>query len=171
MRTSNVPSITNPLLNRYVLFLKEIFGNDLKAVAVFGSFARGTAKIPGSDIDLLIVVEGVENLSFGKRLKLTTKAEDKLLNTEEYAKFIDRFGWTPSIQEIILTPEELRAHPPLLLDLTTDALLLHDEGILSEELDKIRKRLKELGARKILLEDSWFWILKPDAKLGEEVEI
>ena len=57
MRTINAQTITKPLLSRYVLFLKEIFGNDLKAVAVFGSFARGTAKIPGSDIDLLIVLK------------------------------------------------------------------------------------------------------------------
>ena len=72
------------LLNRYVLLLEEIFWNDSKAVAVFGPFARGLTKFPGSDIDLLI----------------------------------------------------------------TDVVLLYDEGILSEELDKIRKRLRDLGARR-----------------------
>ena len=140
--------ITNPLLSRYIHILKEIFGDDLKAVAVFGSLARGTAKFPGSDIDLLIVVEGMKKLSFGERLKATMKAEDKLSKTVEYAKFKDVFGWTPGIQEVILTPEELKAHPPILLDLTTDALILYDKGVLSEELDRLRKRLRELGAKK-----------------------
>lgn len=164
-------NLTNPLLNRYVHFLEEIFRDDLIAVAVFGSLVRGTAKFPGSDIDLLIVLEGVEKLSLGDRFKATMKAEDKLSESVEYAKFKDVFGWTPSIQEIILTPEELKAHPPILLDLTTDALILFDKGILSEEIDRIREKLKELGAKKIKHNDSWFWILKPDVKLGEEVKI
>lgn len=59
----------------------------------------------------------------------------------------------------------------MLLDLTIDAVILHDAGILSEELEKLRKRLKELGARKINTGNSWFWILKPDLKLGEELEL
>ena len=171
MKTQRTQDITNPLLNRYVHILKGIFGDDLIAVAIFGSLARGTAKFPGSDIDLLIVVEGMKKLSFGERMKLTMKAEDKLSKTEAYTKFKDVFGWTPSIQEVILTPEELKAHPPILLDLTTDALILYDKGVLSEELDRLRERLRELGAEKIKHKDSWFWILKPDVKLGEEVKI
>ena len=171
MKTQRTQDITNPLLNRYVGFLKGIFGDDLMAVAVFGSLVRGTAKFPGSDIDLLIVVEGIKKLSFGERLKATMKAEDKLSKTEASTKFKDVFGWIPSIQEIILTPEELKAHPPILLDLTTDAVIMYDKGILSEELDRIREKLRELGAKKIKHKDSWFWILKPDVMLGEEVEL
>lgn len=163
--------IVKPLLNRYVQFLQGILGDDLIAVVVFGSFARGTAKFPGSDIDLLIVVEGMDKLSFGERLKATKKAEEELSKIEEYAKFKGVFGWTPRIQEIILTPEELKRHPPLLLDLTTDVVILYDKGILREELDKLRMRLKELGAKRIKTKDSWFWILKPDVRLGEEVEL
>ena len=78
MKKQRTQDITDPLLNRYVDFLKEVFGDDLISVAVFGSLARGTAKFPGSDVDLLIVVEGMGNLSFGERMKLTMKAEDKL---------------------------------------------------------------------------------------------
>ena len=55
--------------------------------------------------------------------------------------------------------------------MTTDAVILHDEGILSEELEKLKRRLKELGAKKIRTGDTWFWILKPDLKLGEELEL
>jgi hypothetical protein len=166
-----IQDITTPLLRRYVEFLRGFFGGDLKAVAAFGSFARGRAKFPGSDIDLLIVIKGIENLSFGERLKQTIKVEKKLSTTVEYASFKDVFGWSPSIQEIILTPEELRMHPPILLDLTMDAVILYDTGILREELEQLRIRLKELGAKKVMTGDSWFWILKPDLKLGEEVEL
>jgi predicted nucleotidyltransferase len=123
--------------------LKDFFREKLLGIAVFGSFARGAAEFPGSDIDILIVIEDVEKLSFGERLKLTMKVEKKLSKTEEYAKFKDAFGWSPSIQEVILTPEELKAHPPILLDLTTDAVILYDKGILREELEKLREKLKQ----------------------------
>jgi len=168
---TDIQAITNPLLNLYVSFLKDYFGDNLLSAAVFGSFARDTAKFPGSDIDILMVIRGVEKLSFGERIKQTVEVEKKLSKTEEYVKFMDAFGWPPSIQEIILTPEELRAHPPILLDLTADVRIFYDTGILKEELEKIRLRLKELGAKKIKTGDSWFWILKPDLCLGEEVEL
>ena len=46
--TTELQSVTNSILNRYVCFLK--------VVAVFGSSTRGIVKFPGSDIDLLIVL-------------------------------------------------------------------------------------------------------------------
>lgn len=159
------------LLNRYTELLKQFFGDALLSVAVFGSVARGKAKFPKSDIDVLIVLKGVEKLSFGERIKLTNNVEEKLSKTEGYAHFKNAFGRRPSIQEIIFSPEELKAHPPILLDLTTDVIILYDKGILSEEINKLRKRLSELGAKKVERKDSWFWILKPDAKLGETVEL
>lgn len=168
---SNDLDLTWILMKRYVEIIKEQFNDKLLAMAVFGSLARGKAKFPGSDIDILIVLKGMGDLSFGKRIDLMREAEKKLSKTNEYKKFEEVFGWPPSIQEHVLTPEELKRHPPLLLDLTTDVVILHDEGILSEELEKLKRQLKELGAKKIRTGDSWFWILKPDLKLGEELEL
>lgn len=159
------------LLNRYTEILNGFFKEKLLSVAVFGSVARGTARFPQSDIDVLIILKDVERSSFGERIKLTMNAEEQLSRTEEYAKFKDTYGRRPNIQEIILAPSELKAHPPILLDLTTDIIILYDKGILNEEIDKVRKKLRELGARKVEREGSWFWILKPDLKLGEKVEI
>jgi len=65
----------------------------------------------------------------------------------------------------------LARHPPLLLDLTTDAIILYDTGVVSRELERLKKRLEELGAKKIRTGCTWFWILKPDLKLGEVVEL
>ena len=159
------------LLNRYLEFMKESFGERLLSIAIFGSVARGKARFPGSDIDVLIVMEGVENLSFGQRIKLTNDIEEKLSKTQEFAMFKDAFGMRPNFQEIIFSPDELKAHPPVLLDLTTDSIILYDTGILAEELAKVKKRLKELGSKKVKIKDSWFWILKPDLRLGESVVI
>jgi predicted nucleotidyltransferase len=160
-----------PLLNRYFEILKEDFKERLLCVAIFGSIARGTAQFPESDIDVLIVMEGVENLSFGQRIKLTMNIEEKLSGTQEYSTFKNTYGVRPNFQEIIFAPMELKGHPPVLLDLTTDSMILYDTGILREEIAKIKKRLNELGSKKIKLKNSWFWILKPDVKPGENVVI
>ncbi len=159
------------ILIRYTAILKECFKEKLLSIAVFGSVARGKAKFPQSDIDVLIVMEGAEKLSFGERFKLLMDAEERFSGTEEFTEFKKKFGNRPNIQEIILAPIELRAHPPILLDLTTDVIIIYDTGILKEELDKLKKRLEELGAKRVMREDSWFWILKPDLKLGEIVEL
>lgn len=159
------------LARKYAEIFKQSFGDKLVAVAIFGSLARGKAEFPGSDIDILVILKGVGSLSFGERINMTMEAEKKLSGTEEYARFKEVFRRSPSIQEHVLTPEELKAHPPILLDLTTDALILYDIGVLAEELERLKGRLKELGARRVKTGDSWFWILKPDLKLGEEVEL
>ncbi len=38
--------------------LIDIYGDQLKAVYLFGSFARGEGKLPDSDIDVMIVLKG-----------------------------------------------------------------------------------------------------------------
>src|SRR6266545_39503 len=38
--------------------LAEIYGDQLKAVILFGSFARGEGRLPDSDIDVMIVLRG-----------------------------------------------------------------------------------------------------------------
>lgn len=159
------------LIKRYIEIVRGMFNNKLLAMAIFGSLARREAKFPESDIDVLIVLEGVEKLSFGKRIKLMMEAENKLSETAEYKRFTEVFGWVPAVQEHVLTPEELRRHPPLLLDLTTDVLILYDTGILKEEIEKLKKRLKEMGSKRIVTGDSWFWALKPDINMGEVVEL
>lgn len=159
------------LMRRYMEIAKEQFNDKLLALAVFGSLAREEAKFPQSDIDIMIILKGVENLSFGRRIELMRDVEKRLSKTREYKKFEETFNWPPSIQEHILTPEDLERHPPILLDLTTDTVILHDTGIFIGEIKKLKKRLRELGAKKIRTGDSWFWILKPDLKPGEEVEL
>lgn len=46
-----------PILEKYVDKLKEIYGDDLLQVSLFGSYARGDYG-PDSDIDILVIVKG-----------------------------------------------------------------------------------------------------------------
>jgi hypothetical protein len=53
-----------------------------------------------------------------------------------------------------------------------DAVILYDkDGFFSRVMDRLRGRLRELGARRIWVGDRWYWMLKPDIKFGEVVNI
>jgi predicted nucleotidyltransferase len=41
--------------------LVELYGDQLKAVYLFGSFARGEGRLPDSDIDVMVVLKGEFN--------------------------------------------------------------------------------------------------------------
>jgi hypothetical protein len=71
------------------------------------------------------------------------------------------------------TPQEARYHSPLYLDIVEDGILLVDRGgFFQAVLDAMRVRMRELGSRRVFLEDgSWYWDLKPDFRFGEVVEI
>ena len=156
------------LIKGYVEILKNRLKNKLISVALFGSVARGKAKFPESDIDLFIVVKGVENLTIGKRIVMFMKFHSDLETSIEFESKYE----IPVFQTHIFTPEEIKYHPPIMLDLTTDCIILYDTGTLKKEIEVIKKRLKDLGAKRILLEDgSWYWDLKPDLKWGEIIEI
>ena len=43
-----------------------------------------------------------------------------------------------------------------------DAVVLYDKDLFFETiLERLRKRLKELGAKRIWVGDKWYWMLKP----------
>jgi len=142
--------LLSPLLRR--------FGEGLVSVVIFGSFPRGEAK-EGSDLDVLIVVKGLE----GDRLRLSASLAGEIAPPE---------GFPRPLSPIVMTVGEVERHPPILLDMVYDSLIVLDRGgFMKRILEDLRKRLKELGARRIRTERGWYWVLKPDAKLGEVVEI
>ncbi len=148
------------ILNEFVKRCREKFKDNLISIAVFGSVARGTVT-KKSDIDVLLVVKNADK-SIGKRLDIT------LPIVMEISKLYGK-----DIYEHILTPDEIKKHPSILLDLTQDAkIILDKDGFLSSELKTIRDKLNNLHAERIWLDKKvWYWKLKPGIKFGEVVEI
>ena len=59
-----------------------------------------------------------------------------------------------------------------MLDILFEGIILYDTGILRNRLEILRKRLDELGAKRITLADgTWYWDLKPDWKPGEVITL
>lgn len=158
------------LLERLRDLALDHYGANLCALVVFGSAARGDYD-RYSDLDLLVILKEVRD-SFGRRLDGFFLLTKRLKASREY-KEAKVNGLPYKVQPVVLSIEELKTHPPLLLDLTTDALILLDrEAVFGEEIEKIKSRMKELGSRKVFLEGNrWYWILKPDIKRGEVVHL
>ena len=53
-----MPSDVEKILNELKLGLARIHGDRLKALYLFGSFARGEGRLPNSDIDVMVVMHG-----------------------------------------------------------------------------------------------------------------
>ena len=53
-----MPNQIKKILRELKQGLVEIYGDQLKAVYLFGSFARGEGHLPNSDIDVMIVLNG-----------------------------------------------------------------------------------------------------------------
>ncbi|MBI2160084.1 MAG: nucleotidyltransferase domain-containing protein [Candidatus Rokubacteria bacterium] len=158
------------LLERYEEILRRLleevrmaYGERLVACAVYGSVGRGTQRAD-SDVDLLLVVRGLP--------------AGRLRRVEEFAPVEAQLesllgpagpGLAPvALSPVFKTPEELQAGSPLLLDMVEDARILHDpHNVLAARLDRLRARLRELGARRVPHGGGWYWELKPDLAPGE----
>jgi len=53
-----MPNNIRKILRELKKGLVEIYGDQLKAVYLFGSFARGEGRLPDSDIDVMVVLKG-----------------------------------------------------------------------------------------------------------------
>jgi len=145
-------------LERFQGALSAHFGSDLITLAVFGSQVLGTAR-PESDLDLLLVVRGLPARRLDRQGVVLSIAH------EVSDAFAERVSMIP------LTPEEAPAIRPFYLGLLEGHRIVVDRnGFLDKILDRLRRRLAELGARRLTDElGNPYWDLKPDYVLGEDV--
>ncbi|MEW6756020.1 MAG: nucleotidyltransferase domain-containing protein [Candidatus Latescibacterota bacterium] len=151
------------LLRRMADHLSE---ERILACALFGSVARGEAR-PDSDIDLLVVVSQVTTDTMPRFVRLLHALEDDPIVRELGAR-----GLRPDPYPVFVTPRDLEERPLILLDILDHGIVLIDAGPLSERMERLRRRMAELGTRKVVHADgSWHWDLKPDLVPGEVIEL
>ncbi|KUK40442.1 MAG: Nucleotidyltransferase [Clostridia bacterium 62_21] len=143
---------------------KELYGERLVTLAVFGSVGRGTPR-PDSDVDILVVAR---NLPRGRLARVAEfeRVEERVANLlEELAGE----GITTSLAPVIKTPEEVNRGSLLFLDMVDDARVLYDrDGFFRRFLKRLRARLEELGAERTRYAGTWVWVLKKKYVPGEE---
>ena len=120
--------------------------------------------------DRLIIAENLPE-SYSERLKLLRKMTAGV--EEETIKLWREKKIYPLIDPIILTPEEASRIQPFYLDLLENSITVYDrDGFMERILEGLKDRLRKLRSRKVLLPNgSWYWIVKPDAKAGEVIEV
>lgn len=147
--------------------LKAFYGKRLVSAVLYGSAARETQRFD-SDIDLLVVASGLPDGRM-RRIREFEKVEDKM---EPLLRKMKEYGINTYISAVIKSPEEAGSGSPLFLDMVEDAKILFDrDGFFSSVLEKLRKRLAELGARRIWKGSAWYWDLKPDYRHGDVIEL
>lgn len=151
------------LLDAVLAELRRGYGHRLVAMAVFGSVGRGTPR-DDSDVDLLIVARDLPEGRM-RRVEQFLPMEARL---ERALGSVQEDGTPVMLSPVFKTPAEVERGSPLFLDMVEDARVLYDpERFLAAYLDRLRSRLRELGARRIRLGNAWYWELKPDLKPGE----
>lgn len=151
------PELETPL-DRFHAALETQFGRDLITLAVFGSQAQGR-QLPESDLDLLLVIRGLPRRRLDRHTVILSIAHSV---SDEFAQ---------TISAIPLTPEEALSIKPYYLGfLDGHRLVVDRDGFFRRILDRLERRLTELGSRRLIDErGNPYWDLKPDYVLGEDV--
>jgi uncharacterized protein len=155
-----VPDALSADLASYTAALHRRYGADLVSVVAFGSRVRGDARLE-SDLDVLVVVCGLPRRRWHRYERLRDVAREV---SEEFADMV-----TP----ILLTPEEAEQVKPYYLGMLSGHAVVHDDGeFFAGVLDRLRRRLAELGSRRYVDEQGYeYWDLKPDWKPGDVVTL
>ena len=151
----------------YARLLEEELEENLVAVVLFGSVARGEATAD-SDIDLLVVCEKLPAGRFARLAELgrvDARFENELLR-------LRAAGIDTRVVPLLKTRREAARVVPLYLDMVEDAGLLVDRGgFFAEVLAGLRARLASLGAERRRRGRARYWVLKQDFVPGESIEL
>jgi predicted nucleotidyltransferase len=158
---------SNPLFKNILIQTKKVYRKRLVTLAVFGSWAAGkhTAE---SDIDILIVAEELPR----RRLARVEEFQTVEIALEDEIKKLRRKGIYTYLSPIFKTPEEVKQGSLLFLDMIYDLNILFDrEDFFADYLKDFKKKLDNMGAKRIIQGEKWYWVLKPDYKWGDTFEI
>lgn len=152
---------------RYTELLKGALGDNLISVVLFGSVARGEARAD-SDIDLLVIAEHLPPGRFARLRQL----EEVERSFESELDRLRSVSVEPRLATLLKTRQEATRLVPVYLDLVHDACFLYDrDEFFRSVLARLDTSLKRLGAERRTCGRIRYWILKPDWKPGEVIEL
>lgn len=118
-------------------------GDDLLAVVLFGSRARGEAA-PESDWDLLVIARNLPPKALARHLYLKTVLPE---------------AWRGRVSLLAKTPQDFEARlPSLYLDIALDGIVLFDrQDYIGRRLEWVRQQIKRHGLKRQRLGRDLIW--------------
>src|ERR1051325_10870164 len=140
------------LLQQTLESVSQHYGERLVRFAVFGSVARCTQR-PDSDVDLLLVCEPLPS----GRMRRIAEFEAVEGSVAPLLSDLAHQGISTFLSPVIKTPPEVERGAVFYVDFVDDARILYDRNdFLKLFLQRLRRRLNELGARRIRHGSSWY---------------
>jgi predicted nucleotidyltransferase len=124
---------------------RQIAGDDLEAVVLFGSEARGQSR-PSSDIDLLIVVKRRLDLSRDLYRRWDDQATDRRMSPH-----------------FVHLPHDVSTAGSLWFEVALDGVILYQETLrISEFLHSVRKAIADGFIRRRYTHGHPYWVKSPE---------
>ncbi len=141
------------LPTRMIATLRDVLGDRLRAVVLYGSQARGDAR-PSSDWDVLVIAEGLPDGTLARHLALKRALPDDC---------------RAIISIIAKTPDELsNAATALFLDIALDGRILYDPyGIASRWIGRLRLMMQNEGLRRERTPAGDIWLLASEPPIAD----
>ena len=126
-----------------VATLTQALGDDLVAVVLFGSRARGGAD-ETSDWDLMVIARNLPEKTFKRHTWL---------------RGLLPVAWRGQTAILAKTPEEFESYlPSLFLDIALDGIVLHDsDGYVAQRLAGLRWLIESRGLRRERVQGDLIW--------------
>ena len=146
---------------------KDVLGDRLVSVVLFGSVARGQCS-PTSDIDLIVVLREAP-MSARARRAVLDPVRDRL---QPALDELWQEGNFTDFTEIVLTTGEAEKTHALFLEVIEDGAILYDaDDFFAGVLRRLKEALRRLGAERKMIGHLRYWDLKPDFRPGDVVEL
>ncbi|MEA3342015.1 MAG: nucleotidyltransferase domain-containing protein [Chloroflexota bacterium] len=136
-------SDTRATMAGVVAALKRELGDDLVAVVIFGSRARGEAN-EASDWDLLVVAHNLPKRTLERHVRLKKSLP---------------VAWRGQTSILSKTLEEFESYlPSLFLDIALDGVVLYDpDGYVSNRLSELKRMIEKRGLRRERVQNDLVW--------------
>jgi predicted nucleotidyltransferase len=130
-------------LAEVITALRKGLGDDLVAVVLFGSRARGEAD-EASDWDLLVIAR---------------RLPERTLERHIHMKRTLPVAWRGRTAILAKTVDEFESYlPSLYLDIALDGVILNDpDGYMAERLNRLKRLLREQRLRRVQVQGDLIW--------------